>query len=355
MKYKINKNSFYLLAFLSFAVIAYFLKDDFGGILSQLSKVKLIDIALAGMMMIIYWLLETAAYQKLLNFTQNTLSFFDLFKTTMATQFFNGITPFSSGGQPFQIYIICKLSKSKVGRITSSALQNFIVYQLALVIYGLIALLSQYLLPFVHIEITKKVSVVIFLGFTLNLIVIVALIVLGSSKKVGFAIVKSFIYLLNKIKIVKNKEKSWEKMQKTLNEFHAEITTLSSNKSLLLVTLLLNLAKLTAYYSVAYFISIAIGIENISIIDAILASAYTMLITSIIPLPGASGGAEFGFLIFFSSVISGQKATAIMLLWRFITYYIGLILGFLVFTFGFKKTNRAIRKRRNRKRLMRKD
>ena len=60
---------------------------------------------------------------------------------------------------------------------------------------------------------------------------------------------------------------------------------------------------------------------------AIVATAYVMIMGSFIPLPGGSGGLEFGFVRFFGVYIAGAKLSSIMIAWRFITYYLGLIVG----------------------------
>ena len=48
---------------------------------------------------------------------------------------------------------------------------------------------------------------------------------------------------------------------------------------------------------------------------------------SFIPLPGGTGGLEYGFVSFFGNFLTGGKLTTLMLLWRFITYYLIMILG----------------------------
>ena len=60
---------------------------------------------------------------------------------------------------------------------------------------------------------------------------------------------------------------------------------------------------------------------------AIIASAYVMLIGSYVPIPGGTGGLEFGFMMFYGNFITGSKLPALMLMWRFITYYFSMILG----------------------------
>ena len=56
-----------------------------------------------------------------------------------------------------------------------------------------------------------------------------------------------------------------------------------------------------------------------------------MLIGSFVPIPGGSGGLEYGFVAFYGTFISGSLLSAVMLVWRFITYYFGMIIGALAF------------------------
>ena len=68
---------------------------------------------------------------------------------------------------------------------------------------------------------------------------------------------------------------------------------------------------------------------NVSInpLQTIITMSYVMLIGSFIPLPGGTGGLEYSFVSFFSNFLTGGRLNAIMLVWRFITYYLGMILG----------------------------
>jgi uncharacterized protein (TIRG00374 family) len=53
-----------------------------------------------------------------------------------------------------------------------------------------------------------------------------------------------------------------------------------------------------------------------------------VMITSIFPIPGGTGGAEYSFKTLFATFIPGQTALILgMLLWRLITFYLGMLLG----------------------------
>ena len=63
-------------------------------------------------------------------------------------------------------------------------------------------------------------------------------------------------------------------------------------------------------------------------LESVIASAYVMLIGSFVPLPGGTGGIEYGFLKFFGVfIVNDAKLRALMLLWRFITFYMGIVIG----------------------------
>ena len=84
-------------------------------------------------------------------------------------------------------------------------------------------------------------------------------------------------------------------------------------------------------YLIPYFLIKGVDLKiEISVLNVIVTSAYVMLIGSFVPIPGGTGGLEYGFIAFFGNFITGPILNAIMLLWRFVTYYFGMILGSIV-------------------------
>ena len=75
------------------------------------------------------------------------------------------------------------------------------------------------------------------------------------------------------------------------------------------------------------------GDFNIGIMETISASAYVLIIGAFVPIPGGTGGIEYGFMQFFGNFISGSVLSASLLVWRFITYYLGIILGAITISF----------------------
>lgn len=67
------------------------------------------------------------------------------------------------------------------------------------------------------------------------------------------------------------------------------------------------------------------------------------LASSFIPLPGGTGMNEVSFLAIFAPYFTGGSIVWAMLLWRFFTYYLYLILGFGMMTYDVAYGNRKYR------------
>ena len=78
---------------------------------------------------------------------------------------------------------------------------------------------------------------------------------------------------------------------------------------------------------------------SLNIAEGVTASAYVYIIGAFVPIPGASGGIEYGFIQLFGNFINHKILSAVLILWRSITYYLGMIIGALFFNFE-KKENK---------------
>lgn len=90
--------------------------------------------------------------------------------------------------------------------------------------------------------------------------------------------------------------------------------------------------RLTLLYSLPFFIGKALNIplRPEQMIDVIALSSFVTMANSFIPIPGASGGTEVVFTLLFGSLM-GSVTGAVMILWRFSTYHIVLLIGGITF------------------------
>lgn len=335
MDYQFKKRNLLILAIITSIIIYFSVQGEFSSILDILKNVNLLWLLMAVVCIVIYWIFEAKTLHLMLQTYDENFSYREVLKLVVSTQFFNGITPFSTGGQPFQIYVLSKRSNLTISSITSASIHNFIIYQTVLVIMGTIAIITRFIFN-IFPATNKGLSLLAFSGFSLNLVIIIALIIIAVSPKLTHYCLTGIFKLIGHSPFKRHLPSVKVKWTNNVSEFHKDILVLMSNKNMYLKALGLNTLKLLSFYTIAYFISLAVGFDAITILQALIASAYVMLITSVVPLPGASGGAEMGFLVFFGAFIIGPNATAIMLLWRFITYYVGLFAGIATFYIGYR-------------------
>lgn len=195
---------------------------------------------------------------------------------------------------------------------------------------GFMAILSNHIFHiFAKVSLLQKLVTI---GFVVNVSVILITLVLVFSKKFNKMIAKWCISILNKVKIIKNKEETVHKVNNKLSEFHKSGKILLQNKKDFILSILYNVISISCLYLVPLAVIFSIGdYYRINAFTSIICSSYTMMMGSFVPLPGGTGGIEFGFIKFFGNFLNGAVLKTLMLLWRFLTYYFGMFLGAITF------------------------
>lgn len=326
--------SFIIIAIITSLVLYYSLKDDYKNIIHEIKTINKLWFLVAFIMMFMYWMIKALVRKKLVSKFNKNYKFIDSFKLSLELNFFNGVTPFATGGEPYEVYSLTKHG-IKGTDSTNIMIQNFITYQIALVLLGMIAIITN---QFVHIFPSGFLTYLITIGFTINFLVIVFLFVITFGKKIDKFIMKIIVFILSKFKIVKNKENTLEKFHNYLEEFHEGATILLKDKKTFIKMIMLQFLSLSIFYLIPLILLYGMGdYSSLNGYKSIIISAYVMLIGSFVPIPGGTGGLEYGFIAFYGNFIKGSKLNAIMLLWRFITYYFGIMLGAIVLNFKRKK------------------
>lgn len=314
-----------VLIIITFIVLFVSLKDDFNNIIDKIVNVHIGFLLLAIVMILVYWILRSYALHIFTKKLDKDNKYKNSFQLVLRTQFFNAITPFATGGQPYQVYYLVQQGLS-VSKSTNVIIQNFIVYQIALVSLGILAVLYNF--SFNLFSKNDLLQKLVMIGFIANTLVIIILFIVSFSKKLNKKLINIGISILTKLRLVKDKEKKLKEWDAYINKFHGGAKRLLADKWDFIKTILCNMLALCCLYSIPVILLYSMGdFTSYNVITAIVTSAYVMLIGSFVPIPGASGGLEYGFLEFYGNFIGGSTLRAIMLLWRFVTYYLGLIMG----------------------------
>lgn len=319
-----------ILGLITLVVLYFVLKDNFAAITRELFNSNPLWIIVSFLIIILYCFFQSLAIHEIIKNYEPEYKYKKSLQLSLITNFFNGITPFSTGGQPMQIYLL-KKDGIRVTNGTNIIIQNFILYQLALVIYGIISLFLNY--QFHIFENLPVLGGIILIGFAINTLIMVGLFIISFGKRLNKFLVKIGLKVLTKFKLVNNTDKLHDEWNERCETFHSGAVSLIKNYKVCIKGFIYQFLGLTCLYVLPLFVFYALGSKNISAIEAITSSAYVMIIGSFVPIPGASGGIEYGFLRFFGTFIKDSVLSAGLLLWRFISYYLLMIVGGIVLSF----------------------
>ena len=322
-----------LIVFLIMIVVFYIIiKDDYKNIIETLQKANHLLILLAVVLIFVYYYLKAKCIYVIAKEQNKEITFKSMFNQTLITQFFNGITPFSTGGQPMQVYMLRK-SGLPVGKATSIIIQDFLMFQLALITIGIVALVLNRILGIINISIALYSLII--LGFVINIGVGLCLLFISFSKRFNSFVGKLLIKIASKLKIVKDKEKTIDKLEEKLEEFHDSAKIFKKKKGLFARCYLYNLLALFIFYTIPFVVFISLDPScGITVVNSITSSAFVLLVGNFVPIPGGSGGIEYSFSTIFGGLLkNGTLVSTALLTWRVITYYLGVIIGGIALAF----------------------
>ena len=308
---------FILLIIFTFYII---LKDqDIVEIMQVLRNVRLEYVVIAIVAMLIYLVLETVNMGRTLKTLNEKSSFIQNFRYVLIGFFFSSITPAASGGQPMQIYYMHKNGIS-VANSTLSLLINLCSFQIITISFAMISLI------FNHKYLTTGLVWLFVIGVTLNSIALSLLLIGIFSKKLSAWLVKIAVKILSFFKI-KNIEEKQEKLEKELFKYQGSAAYIKQNVGVMLKTILTTFVQILFYYSIPFWVYCSFGFSEYNIIQIVSLQAILYATVSGIPLPGAVGVSEGGFLGIFKNVFTTSTLNSAMILNRGVSFYLFVLIS----------------------------
>ncbi len=335
----LRKNSI-LLLLITAVVVVFVLKDDFPDIMKSVMNSNLLYLLIALFIFALGLLFEAKAYQEIIEEYNHSYTLWQAYKMLIITKFFNGITPFSSGGQPMQVYLL-KRDGIRITKATNIIIQNFIIYQAALVTVGVFAVAVNHFNPIFEATLLKHLVRV---GFIMNTLVMIGLVIISVSSRFNHFILRKTIWLLDKLHLIKGADKVLARWEERVNDFHEGTDYLKRNPFLCVRTYFYNIIYLVLVYSMPFFVILGLNhgsMEGVTVLKVIVANAYVAIMGAFVPIPGASGGIEFGYFKFFGNFVKGPILKASLLLWRTISYYIPMVVGGILFNAHMKRDDKS--------------
>lgn len=316
-----------LIIIFTLIVLYFSLKDNYDEIIELLLNSDIRWLFIGYLFVLSYTFLKSIVTNDIINKFKK----FDIKKTfdlQLMTFFFNAITPFSTGGQPFQVYTL-KKNKLSLSDGTNVIVQESIIHQIALIVVGFLAIIINEIFDMYKFE--GIILTFLILGFGLNILVIFLLFLISHSNKIDKLITKYIVKLLTFLRIIKNKD-ILNKLHNTIDNFNYNSKILLKDKKRFIKLILINCLALLCLYVVP--LTILFSFNNYVSFDgmiAIVLVSFISIISSYVPLPGGIGGQEYLFVLMFGVYVNQPLLSSLMIMWRFITYYLPMIVGAVIF------------------------
>lgn len=291
-------------------------------------------------------LLDCTKYFVIIHATTGKLRPLISAKTAFLGKYYDCITPFSSGGQPFQIHYLYK-SGLHGGESTAVICIKFCFNVLTwlAICFSLMVFNKNALVTYVADETQRNFfSVMGWIGFALNAFIPLGIIAFAVLPKMTEILTRWILTIGNKLRIVKNKDAIVLKAKRGARDFRSAFV-LMGHKPLHTIALLLCCVLDTALsMMLPYFVVVALAgsavTPSIELMFAIMTmNVYVAMSVTIVPTPGNSGAMESAFMLILTSVAEGVLFWAVFV-WRFLSYYTYIIIGLCIVVAAFFQKNK---------------
>jgi len=257
-------------------------------------------------------------------------------KVSLLGKYYDNITPFSSGGQPMQIYYLHK--KGLGGGKSSGVIMVKMAFNMMLwltICCLLMTLNSSALTTYVTSETQRQTLTIMgWVGFGVNCFLPISILLFAIFPKMIEAITRWILLLGSKLKIVKDKDATFNRAKKGVADFKYSFVSMLKKPLQSFLLLILCAVEPFLGMTLPYFAVVALGGPNIvpstELMFAIMTlNVYVSMSATIIPTPGNMGAIETAFMMTLTTIAEGTLFWTVFG-WRLLSFYSYIIIGLVM-------------------------
>lgn len=242
---------------------------------------------------------------------------------SFAGYYFSAITPSATGGQPAQIYCMAR-DGVPAAHGTLNMLLLAMCYQVTLLLFGGLAALMY---PWLLAEMGGGMLVLLLYGILINVGLTVGMLCLMFLPSAARRICTWVLNLLVKIRLVRDEQGARAKLERQMEEYRSGALCLRRNPTLPFRLMGCTILQLGALFSVPFMVYRAFGLSGHGLLELLGAQALLTLAVGSLPLPGAVGASEGGFVMAFRLFFGAGLVTPAVLVSRGISFYSFMVLS----------------------------
>jgi len=254
------------------------------------------------------------------------ISLMESTKILMSSLFAAAITPSKAGGEPVRILLLSR-GKLSVGNATAVVLGERIFDALVL---GLMAPICLFIFKDLFTDNALLNYVFIFAIAGFGVVFGIAAYVMTSADRIK-RFISFFERILSKIISEEKSSRIIEKINEEIDNFRDGLWKLvKEGKKAVVYAIILTVATWITYFLVASFILIGLN-EDPVWLPSIAAQVILNIVVMLPTTPGAVGVTELTLGSLYYTIVENFAILGVfVLIWRFITYYLNLVVGGIV-------------------------
>jgi len=328
MNPKVKKLLSFLFIFISVSVVVViaFSNQEMGDAWEAISRLSLPWLAGLALCWFVYGFFEAMGTWHCVRKRGSRIHLLSVYWTVLIGMYYSNITPGAAGGQPMQVNSLRKAGVP-VGHGTLALTIRFVSNQFMVCIMGLVLFLINR--SFVYKQLEGAIWAVR-IGWLINFMSVPLVLLAAFRSDWIKALAAKLIRLGAKIRLVRDVEGATERACRVLDSYHEALIELARHPKEILTQLLFSGISLLGLMGSVVFTYYAFG-QSGTRWDRVLTLSFLLFVSaSYTPLPGASGAQEGGFLVYFRGIFKDGTIGLALLIWRFFTYYLFLIVGVIV-------------------------
>lgn len=313
----------FLLFLIGFTVYIISTTVDYRRIPDVIAFVNKKFLFLGMLLILIYIVLETIIFQFIINSVEK-----DKKKRTIGLQmgtmglYYNLVTPFASGSQPMQIYVMNRygIGLSKAVAIVTN--KTVLFQTVVTLICGVIIFLNRKMIIADH----RHIIMFLTIGMIMNLVTILGGLMIVLNPKFMKKLADIVINGLGRFRIFRFLRGKNERCYNYIDDFNKSILMYITDIKSLLITLILTFLQLFVYFSIVFCIYKASKLAGASFYLLFSLQVLLYMTISPIPTPGNVGANEITFFGIFRGVFPKKYIGYAVIMYSFLVYYFILLL-----------------------------
>lgn len=240
--------------------------------------------------------------------------------------FYSGITPSATGGQPMQLYYMCK-DKNSPAASSVVLMTVALLYKFVLVVIGIAILLfwngplRGYLCGYYPLYL---------LGLALNLALVLILLAVMLAPGGVRRVIVGAEGLLVRCRMMKPSAARREKIDRFIDGYRDAIGFLIRHKGKVWNVCLFTLLQRCSVFILTWIIYRGFALEGVDMMTVMMLQASVYIAVDMLPVPGAQGITELMYRSIFGTVFTGGTLMPSLYVSRGISFYFLLLAGIAV-------------------------